>query len=513
MSSTTDAIAQSLLEAQTKAECEEIYQGNCVDYSATMLNAIANKLKQDLAGAIAPELTSELPVGKGKTSITVHHGEYLIRVRARELESARQKNDRKKRETSQSEGKKPLPLDFMRLFQHVEPFKKWDWRAKAIAVRLYTGRRIGEVLYRSEFEEYSEYSVKVTRLSKVTEDRLNSSAIVPTLIPASEVVELVESLRDEWHNDATLAGHWQAYLKDLADRGLKVAGENIKGDIQGRVSEFFDQYVKPAFPELSGNDEEKNGHTLRGVYGCLLYRLLGGHDDAINSEQYMQKCLVHFSGETTQKYRGYNLINFESILELHPGLSKMLFLKNVGWMEYEDEIAAFNIEALASQINDPMAKARLYEAIALKNPTALGEAIGAILSQSLMIQNGAMKRIESGKVSKASEASANVVDIRAAKPASTTSDSALKIQAIVDAVFTYNEMTDAEIVPNTTLIKDLYAALYSKNVNLGTCRAILDLEHNQARVAGLSTKDNRLVKVDKMKQIQQEILNQHGKAL
>ena len=128
-------------------------------------------------------------------------------------------------------------------------------------------------------------------------------------------------------------------------------------------------------------------------------------------------------------------------------------------------------------------------------------------------RNAAKKRVASLKTAKDSEASANVVDIRAAKPASTTSESALKIQAIVDAVFTYNDMAEAEIVPNTTLIKDIYAALYGKNVNLGTCRAILNLEHNQARISGLSTTDNRLVKIEKMKQIHQEILNQHGKAL
>ena len=390
MVSPTDAIAQMFMEAQSKADCEEIFKERCLDYGDTAIRTIANKLRKILAGMIAPDLTSELASNtRSGESTTVHHGEYLLWMRYRDQGSARKKKKKENQETSQSEGITLLPFDFMRLFDHVGSFKEWNWKAKTIAVRLYTGRRIGEVLYRSDFEWYSEYSVKITKLSKVGKEQRYSSATIPTLIPASEVLELIESLRDEWHNDGeTLAKAWDTYQEDLDALGMIEAGEILKKKTQFKVCRFFDQHVKPAFPELSSgddeeDDEEKNGHSLRGVYGCLFYRLMGGHTNPKISEKYMQKCLVHVDGETTQGYRSYNLINFESILKLHPGLSGMLFLKNVAWITYDDDLAAFNIQALVSQINDPMDQARLYEAIGLKKPTALGEFIGAILLSKL----------------------------------------------------------------------------------------------------------------------------------
>lgn len=501
MNKTIAEIAKKFVEAQTRREIDEIFEESCQNYKHSSLSNIARLVAELHGGSVAPELLTDLESqSPGRKPTQVHYAEYLLRTSARKENDRVTQNRERKIEQDQDEGKEPLPLDFMRLFNFAENFlMKGDWRAKTIAVRLFTGRRAGEILYRSTFAEEGEYAIKVTYLAKVPKEQQSHSAVVPTLIPAREVIQLIQEIRDEWHS--SLSKHWQTYNEVLRDKGRKDAGEAIKANVQNPVVSFFNDSVRPVFPELSQDSEDEEGaHSLRGVYGCLLYRLMGGHDSKF-SEKYMQQALVHVSGAVTSEYRRYSLINFEPILDRHPGLKNMLKLKLIGWTEQSPDLAGFTIESLTNQISDEIVLGQILTAIGDEDPDRLGAFLGGLIAQGIEARKQAAARDEQPVKERS----------QVAKKGSTTSGSAKKIQSIIDAVFVVNEKEDDELVPNTTLIQQVYKRLYEKNVNLATCRSVLD--ENADRISALTYRDNRHLNSDKMEALIEEVIAQHGQPL
>lgn len=501
----TEEVAKKFVQAQSRQEIEEIFDDCCSQYNGhSALSDLARKVQSLHKGEFDSSLAEDLPSGsKGRAPVRVHYAEYLLRTKARELREKVDRAHTQKREARQAEGKSRPPIDFMKLYDFAVNFLvNGDWKAKTIAVRLFTGRRAGEVLYRSSFVEYGEYAVKVTYLSKVPFEQQSSSAVIPTLIPAREVVDLISDLREEWHLD--MPQHWQTYMDVLSEKGRKEAGEAIKAHVQNPVVAFFNNSVRPLFPELGLEDDEAGAHSLRGVYGCVLYRLMGGHDSEF-SEEYMQKALVHVSGDTTSKYRKYPLTNFQ-LLERHPGLETMLKLKEIGWIENETPIAAFSIDSLTAQISDEQMLAKILTAIGSETPEDLGTFLGGLIEQGLQARKIASQAYDRKPI--------KPDDIKNASYKGTTSSKgARRIEAIIDAILATGEKEGVILVPTQTLVSEIHSRLYGTKANPTTWKAVRDLEKYQEALQRMGVTRNDHLEGDTMESLIQEILTQHGEPL
>lgn len=498
-----EEIAKMMAEAQTRQEIDDIFEEYCSQYNGhSELSKIARLVSGLMGKKIGKTLIEDLPsVGSRNPPTPVHYGVYLLRMRGRELRRKTSDVKVEKQVKRRSQNKPPTPVDFMRLYDFATNFLiTGDWKAKTIAVRLFTGRRAGEVLYRSNFSEYGEYAIKVSYLAKVPAEQQSSSVVIPTLIPAVDVVEMVNSLREEWH--LALPQHWETYMNVLGENGRMAAGEAIKSHVQNPVTQFFNTSISPLFSELSLEDEDSKAHNLRGIYGCALYRLMGGHDNPQNSEGFMQDALVHVSEATTSQYRKYVLKNFEPLLELHPGI-KSMFTEKIGWIENSSEFATFAIDSLVDQISDEVLKGKVLSALKPNDPEALGRFLG------LMIEQGAnaQKHI-STEPQKSVKKPEDIKD--ATYKGSTKSAGAQRIQAIVDAIVMVNQK-GMELAPATPLIQEVHKRLYDgKTPNLATCRAVL-IEKKES-VSQLP-QHNRNIPGDRMETLIQEVLAQHGEPL
>lgn len=497
--SKVEQVAKMMAEAQTRQEIEDIFDEHCSQYNghselSRIARLLTDLLGEDFDQVLAEGLPSE---SSNKPPVPVHYGVYLLRMKARTFRRKTEVSKEQKQVKRRSENKAPNPVDFMRLYDFAANFLvNGDWKAKTIAVRLFTGRRAGEVLYRSNFSEYGEYAIKVSYLAKVPTEKQSSSVVIPTLIPAADVIELVKDLREEWQ--LALPQHRETYDKVLRESGRMAAGEAIKSHVQNPVNEFFNTSVSPLFPELSLDDEDSKAHNLRGIYGCVLYRLMGGHDNPQNSESFMQDALVHVSEATTSQYRKYALKNFEPLLELHPGIEAM-FTEKIGWIEDSTEFATFAIDSLIDQISDEVLKGKVLSAMKSNDPEALGGFLG------LMIEQGASaQKHVSTKQAKESEDTKD-----ATRKGSTKSPGAQRIQAIVDAIIAVNQKGE-ELAATTPLIQEVHKRLYGKTPNLSTCRAVLNEKKEAVKQLPAH---NRNIAADTMETLIQEVLAQHGEPL